>query len=192
MANELDKTPETGEETTFAKVMWWLKPILITVAVALVVRALVMEPFTVPTGSMEETIMSGEVVVTEKLSYRFGSPKAGDVVVFVTPEDDQTILVKRVIATGGQTVDLVGGKVVVDGVELDEPYTLGKPSEPLARTLPGADVSFPYTVPEGYVWVMGDNRTNSSDSRYFGAIEESRVFGRGFGVVWPLTHWHTI
>ena len=86
---------------------------------------------------------------------------------------------------GGQTVDLVDGKVVVDGVALDEPYTQGKVSEPL-NPAPDADVSYPFTVPEGRLWVMGDNRTNSQDSRYFGAIEESSVTGHAVLVYWPF------
>lgn len=95
---------------------------------------------------------------------------------FQDPEIPGRVLIKRVIAVGGQTVDLVDGKVVVDGVALDEPYTQGKASEPL-NPAPDVDVSYPFTVPEGRLWVMGDNRTNSQDSRYFGAIKESSVTG---------------
>ncbi|MBX9035478.1 signal peptidase I, partial [Gordonibacter massiliensis (ex Traore et al. 2017)] len=72
-----------------------------------------------------------------------------------------------------------------DGVALDEPYTRGLPSEPLKTAL-GVEVSYPFTVPEGHLWVMGDNRTHSNDSRYFGAIEASSVTARGVLVFWPL------
>ena len=75
--------------------------------------------------------------------------------------------------------------MVVDGVALDEPYTQGKVSEPL-NPAPDADVSYPFTVPEGRLLVMGDNRTNSQDSRYFGAIEESSVTGHAVLVYWPF------
>ncbi|MEE0593389.1 MAG: signal peptidase I, partial [Eggerthella lenta] len=87
------------------------------------------------------------------------------------------------IAVGGQTVDIndEDGLVYVDGVALSEPYTRGLPSYTLA-----SDVSYPYTVPEGYLWMMGDNRTNSQDSRFFGAIPVSSVTGRGALVYWPL------
>ena len=96
-------------------------------------------------------------------------------------------LIKRCIATGGQTVDLVDGRVVVDGVALDEPYTRGLPSEPLKTAL-GVEVSYPYTVPAGHLWVMGDNRTNSNDSRYFGAIDEDTLTGRAALVYWPFSN----
>jgi len=87
-----------------------------------------------------------------------------------------------VIATGGQTVDLKNGKVIVDGHELIESYTHGLPSDPLT----GGAVSFPYKVPEGDLWVMGDNRTNSGDSRIFGPITVKSVEGHAIWTYWPL------
>ena len=95
------------------------------------------------------------------------------------------MLVKRVIATAGQTVDLVDGVVYVDGVALDEPYAEGE-SYPLAAQAEGVSVGFPYTVPEGCVWVMGDNRENSADSRYFGAVPEDDLIGVVVFRYWPL------
>ena len=89
------------------------------------------------------------------------------------------------IAVGGQTVDLRDGKVYVDGVELDEPYAAGLTYE-LPQQAPGISVRFPYTVPEGYVWVMGDNRGNSADSRYFGAVPERNIIAIAFVRYWPL------
>ena len=74
-----------------------------------------------------------------------------------------------------------------DGVELDEPYTGYRPSYPLYRTANGVDVSFPYTVPEGEIWVMGDNRTSSQDSRYFGSVKLSSVTGRAAFIYWPVS-----
>ena len=86
---------------------------------------------------------------------------------------------------GGQTVDLVDGVVYVDGEPLDESaYTGGKPSYPLDGP---AQIQYPYTVPEGCIWCMGDNRTNSSDSRYFGAVPVSSVTGRAFFTYWPIS-----
>ena len=108
---------------------------------------------------------------------------SGDIVTFQDPEIPGRVLIKRCIAVGGQTVDIndEDGLVYVDGVALSEPYTRGLPSYTLA-----SDVSYPYTVPEGYLWMMGDNRTNSQDSRFFGAIPVSSVTGRGALVYWPL------
>jgi signal peptidase I len=95
-------------------------------------------------------------------------------------------LIKRIIATGGQTVDLIDGKVYVDGVALNEPYTDGLPSYPLSNA-PGITITYPYTVPEGEVWVMGDNRTNSQDSRYFGSVPVDSITGKAVFRYWPLT-----
>ena len=151
-------------------------------------------PYWIPSQSMLETLQVGDNIVGEKITYRTSSPKAGDVITFINPEDATETLVKRVIATEGQTVTLVGGAVYVDGVALDEPYTGGKPSYELARhgSNLSENVSYPYTVPEGCVWVMGDNRTNSLDSRYFGAIEVSSVTSHAVWIFWPLNHFGSI
>lgn len=160
---------------------------VITIAVVLFVRAFVADTYEVPTGSMLETIQLGDRLVGEKISYRFREPRAGEVVTFEDPTDPNITLIKRIIATEGQTVDLIGGAVYVDGVELDEPYVLGKASEPIARhasTL-DEDISYPFVVPEGCVWVMGDNRTNSLDSRYFGAVSTDALTARALFIFWP-------
>ena len=148
-------------------------------------RMFVFVPYEIPSGSMEDTIMPGDMVFSEKISYYMRSPERGDIVTFADPQVAGRTLIKRVIATEGQTVDLVDGKVVVSGVTLDESYTSGRESFPLERTAPGVDVTFPYTVPAGHVWVMGDNRTASQDSRYFGAIPISSITGRAAVVYWP-------
>lgn len=150
-------------------------------------RTFLVQPYEIPSGSMEETIMTGDMVFSEKVSYYFGEPQQGDVVTFADPEIPSRVLIKRVIATGGQTVDLVDGRVVVDGVALDEPYTQGLPSYPLSPAY-GTEISYPYTLGEGELWVMGDNRTNSQDSRYFGAIDASTVTGKAVLIYWPLNH----
>lgn len=75
----------------------------------------------------------------------------------------------------------------IDGVAQNEPYTEGKPSEPL-KTAANVSISYPYTIPEGYLWVMGDNRTDSADSRYFGPIDSKTVTGRAVAIYWPLNH----
>lgn len=160
--------------------------IAIVAAATVALRMFVFVPYEIPSGSMEQTIMTGDMVFSEKISYYTRDPERGDIVTFEDPEVDERTLIKRVIATGGQTVDLVNGKVVVDGVELDEPYVNGAESYPLERNAAGVVVEYPYTVPDGFVWVMGDNRTQSQDSRYFGAIPISSITGRAALVYWPI------
>lgn len=179
----------SGEETSRGRgVLSWVITIGVAVGIALCIRTFVMEVYVVPSGSMLETIQEGDRLVGEKVSFRFRSPEQGEVVTFRDPADKATTLIKRVIATGGQTVDLVDGVVYVDGQALDEPYTLGKRSDPIERAgSPFGTISYPYTVPEGCVWVMGDNRTNSLDSRYFGAVEVSDVTSRAAFIFWPFS-----
>lgn len=152
------------------------------VVISFGLRAFVFQPFEIPSGSMEETIMPGDMVFSEKISYYFRTPEQGDIVTFADPDQKGRTLIKRCIATGGQTVDLRNGVVYVDGQPLSEEYTNAKPSYPLNSTR----VSYPYTVPDGYIWVMGDNRTSSQDSRYFGAVSVKSVSGRAFLTYWPL------
>ncbi len=159
---------------------------IVAIIVFFLIIHLLIQPYRIPSGSMEDTIMTGDMVISEKVSYNFGEPKQGDIVTFIDPDNDSRTLIKRVIATGGQTVDLIDGDVYVDGNKLDEPYTDGKPSFPLAGK-GGVSMMYPYTVPEGEVWVMGDNRTNSQDSRYFGSIPVSSVNGHAIFTYWPIS-----
>lgn len=159
--------------------------VVVVVAAVWALRTYVIAPYEIPSGSMETTIMTDDRVFSEKVSYYTRSVQQGDIVTFADPEVEGRTLIKRVIATGGQTVDLRDGTVYVDGEPLAEDYTHGLPSEPLTPA-PGVEVSYPYTVPEGYLWVMGDNRTNSADSRYFGAVPASSVSGRACFIYWPL------
>lgn len=185
--------------------------VVVVLAVSFGLRTYVIEPFQVPSSSMEPTIQGHEaepgvkevkdMVFAEKLSYRFGTPNAGDIVTFFDPETPSRVLIKRVIATGGQTVNLVpdyttsdGEKhyvVYVDGKKLSEPYVARGEDGKIASSSPlemvtGSDITYPYTVPDDCVWVMGDNRENSADSRYFGAVKTSSVFGRAVAIYWPI------
>lgn len=150
-------------------------------------RTFVFQAYEIPSESMEPTIHGNEqvhdMVFSEKITYYTSSPKAGDIVTFTDPEVPSRTLIKRVIATGGQTVDLQDGKVVVDGKALNEPYVHGSAS----YELPGSALSFPYKVPEGCLWVMGDNREYSQDSRWFGPISQDSVTGRAVFIYWPIS-----
>ena len=159
---------------------------VVVVGLVALLRTFVFVPYEIPSGSMEQTIKTGDMVFSEKMSYYFRTPGRGDIVTFNDPEVAGRTLIKRVIAVGGQTVDLIDGSVYVDAQKLDEPYTSGKESYPLSHTASGVNVTFPYTVPEGHLWVMGDNRTASQDSRYFGSIPIDSVTGRAAMIYWPF------
>ena len=163
----------------------WLLEFVVLVGLAfvlaLLIRTFVVQPFFIPTSSMAQTLEVGDRVLVNKFIYRFTSPNPGDVVVFDAPGDPDTDLIKRVVAVEGQTVEIVDGRVLVDGVAVEEPYL--NPN--------GADtwsLEEPFLVPDGHVWVMGDNRANSSDSRVFGSLHESAVLGEAFAIYWPLSN----
>lgn len=166
--------------------------IVIIVVVALllstVVRRFVVETYEVPTGSMIPTIEIGDRILSEKITYYTSEPQAGDIVTFTNPIDPETVLVKRTIAVAGDVVDIDDstGTLYINGQAQDESYTYGKPTYELPSTYSGVDISYPYTVPQGTIWVMGDNRTNSSDSRYFGPVDVETVTGRVFFRYWPF------
>lgn len=170
-------------------------PIVLAVAVAAVilVRMYVVEPYIIPSESMDPTIEVGDMVLGEKISLKSEKPKRGDIVFFKNPDPDSGhgVLVKRVVATGGQTVDLRYGKVYIDGVEEKGGHAHGM-SMPLEERYLETDVSFPYTVPDGCIWVMGDNRENSLDSRSFGAIPIDTIYAESWIRYWPFNRIGTV
>ncbi len=171
-----EKPPRSG----LSQVVEFAIMLVLAFALAQLVRTFVVQPFVVPTGSMLPTIQLGDMLLANKFIFRFESPQYGDVVVLDDPTGETPMLIKRVIAVGGQTVDVRDDKVWVNGKPLVEPYTHGLP------TLPGS-VPLPITLSAGTVWVMGDNRTHSKDSRWLGPQPVSAVHGKAFVVYWPLS-----
>ncbi|MBK5223833.1 MAG: signal peptidase I [Acidimicrobiia bacterium] len=159
----------------------WLVVIGGALAVALVIKTFLFQAFYIPSESMEPTLTDGDRVLVNKLSYDIDDLSRGDVIVFERPPneppDEIDDLIKRVIGLPGEVVEGIDGRVVVDGVALDEDY-LG----PGVATHPFA----PILVPEGRLFVMGDNRGNSRDSRFFGPIDDDLIVGRAFVKVWPI------
>lgn len=149
-------------------------------ALAFAIKTFVVQPFRVPSSSLEPTIAVGDRVLVNKFVYRFESPQRGDIVVFSDPYGKLPALIKRIVAVGGDTVDIHDGHLWLNGKELEELYVHGKPTEP--GTIP-----MPVRIPAGYVFLMGDNRPVSGDARFFGPQPISHVEGKAFAVYWPLT-----
>ena len=155
-------------------------------------RVFVVQPFYIPSESMEPTLhgcpgCNEDHVLVDKISYRAHDVRAGDIVVFHRPADaagiPDKVLIKRVIALPGDVISLKGGKVYVNGLVLDEPY-VDKQCGPNATTpLTGTSR---WKVPANDVFVMGDNRCHSEDSRMFGPIAKSSIIGRAFAIIWPI------
>ncbi len=153
--------------------------------VAFLIRTFLLAAFYIPSESMVPTLQKGDRVLVNKLSYKLHPIHRGDIVVFERPpnEPDNGIedYIKRVIGLPGETVQGKGGHVIVNGRLLDEPYLDAENKD--------ATTDFgPVTINSGEIWVMGDNRVVSVDSRSFGAIPESKVVGRAFLRIWPLNH----
>ncbi|MET9132711.1 signal peptidase I [Streptomyces antibioticus] len=199
----------------------------VAVLIALVLKTFLVQAFVIPSGSMEQTIQIGDRVLVDKFTPWFGSkPQRGDVVVFkdpggwladeqttarkddpvvvkqikegltfigLLPSDNEKDLIKRVVGVGGDRVQCCDaqGRVTVNGVPLDEGTYLYPGNAP-------SDSAFDITVPQGRLWVMGDHRANSADSRahqdtdYGGTVSEDEVVGRAMVIAWPLGHWNRL
>lgn len=181
-----DRTADTqvkDEASTGRQILETLVMIAIAFALAQFVKSYVVQPFVIPSGSMIPTIQLDNRVLAEKLTYRFSrGPRYGEIAVFKNPSGYPPILIKRVVATEGQVLDLREGKVYIDEEELSEPYVHGLPSLPESPS-----IQYPFTIPDDHVWMMGDNRTNSGDSREFGPVPVEKVMGRAFWTYWPPT-----
>ncbi len=153
-----------------------LETVLIALLIAILVRAFVIERFLVDGPSMEPTLWDSQSLLVNKLAYRFSQPKRGDVVVFRYPLDPSRDYVKRCVAVGGDTVEMRLGRLYVNGLLKVEPYV----------RFPGLYEMKSITVPEDCIFVLGDHRTNSEDSRMFGPVKLSLVKGKAVFIIWPL------
>ena len=159
-----------------------VETLVLTLVIFLVIQTFIAQPYRVEQQSMERTLEPDQYVLVDKLTPRFDAYKRGDIVVFNPPPDwvqsAGTPFIKRVIGLPGDTIDC-DGRVSRNGQALTEPYL------PADVTTTGCER---VKVKPGELYVMGDNRGNSQDSRAFGPIQESDVVGRAFVRIWPLTH----
>ncbi len=172
-----------------------LETIVLTLVIFFVVQTFVAQPYQIIGVSMESTLENGQYVLVDKISPHFSDYKRGDVIVLQPPAgydqgDDNVPFIKRVVGVGGDTVEVKDGAVWVNGAKLDEPYVYeGQATEPLTS-------QSVWQVPAGDLFVLGDHRQESEDSRLFGPIPESTVIGRAwlrywggpFGFVQPATY----
>ncbi len=159
---------------------------LVTFAIAIVLTAFIMtfvvQSFVVDGPSMQPTLYTGERLLVNKFIYRFKEPQRGDIIVFRPPgEPNYRKFIKRVIGLPGDVINIENGIVYVNNEPVQAEYTFEKIS---SRWFP---VNFPVKVPEGHVFVLGDNRNNSKDSRHLGPIPMKNITGEAFLLYWPLT-----
>lgn len=166
-------------------VFWeFIEAAVFALAIFVVVYLFLFQPNQVKGHSMEPTFHDGEYILTDKISFKMGLPKRGDVVVFVSPKNADVDFIKRIIALPGERVKISGGKVYVGDSLLDESTYLA----PSVYTGPESFLSENrwFSVPEGKYFVMGDNRSGSSDSRDFGPVLPKEFVGKVFFRYWPL------
>jgi signal peptidase I len=214
VAPAAEPTPQGGG--AWAALRETLLVVVLALGLATLIRVFLVQAFLIPSSSMEDTLLVGDRVLVSKPSVRFGEVSRGDVVVFtdpggwlgplgpgpggvrgmlrdafefvgVLPSDAEGHLIKRVIGVGGDRVRCCDaeGRLLVNGSPVDESATL-KPGVKPSRD------EFAVTVPAGELWVMGDNRPNSGDSRIHGTVPTSSVVGRAFVIVWPPSSWGAV
>lgn len=181
---------------TAKKILDYIKSIAIAILIALFIRAYVVQAFKIPSGSMIPTLLIGDHLLVNKFIYGvhppfsdkrilvFENPKRGDIIVFKYPEDPNRDFIKRVIGVGGDIVEIKNKKVFVNGVELKEPYARYTDSYIHPRELDPRDNFGPVKVPEGKLFVMGDNRDQSYDSRFWGFVDLKDVKGKALIIYW--------
>ena len=195
-----DLSEQTVVEET-PKRTHWLRETAVVVMVALVaallLRTFVVQTFFIPSGSMEPTLNIGDRILVNKLSYHLHSVDRGNIVVFRRPANENcggepvADLVKRVVGLPGETISLTKGSksyVMINGKRLDETWL---PSSVQGKSFPGPpgptySLAKPYVIPANHYFVMGDNRNNSCDSRYWGPIPRSLIVGKVDMRVWPI------
>jgi signal peptidase I len=188
--------PDVKAAKSKSKLHEYVEIIVTALALALVVRAFIIQSYHIPSESMEDTLLKGDFLFANKFIYgakvpfvdvwlpKVRDPKPGDVVIFKFPGDRKTDYIKRCIAVAGQTVELKGTHLYIDGVEKREPY---------AKYERGGIRDFgPYKVPRGYIICLGDNRDNSADSRYWGPLDKKLLRGEALFLYFSVDyqkHW---
>lgn len=190
----------TSSESWISELFQWVEALLLAVLIALLLRAYVFEPVRVLGRSMEETLYNNQRLLLYKLGYHINTPKSGDIVVLkasfsynnrsgilekipflqkIIPFTNEVDYIKRVIAVPGDRLDIKDGNVYINDTLYKEPYVNGQTFKKTA--------DLPKVIPEGYLFVMGDNRGSSRDSRDMGLIEIERIKGKAFFRIWPLS-----
>jgi len=153
---------------------------LVLAAILFVAVRLTLQNTRVDGHSMEPTLHDGQYLMVSKLAYRFGEPQRGDIIVFRSPQEDGKALIKRVVGLPGETVQIVDGQVIIDGVSLVEPY--------LTQSVGVSGNWGPRSLGAGEYLALGDNRNNSNDSRSFGPVTTSMIIGKAWFSIWPLSY----
>ena len=170
----------------------YIEPIAFAILIALFIRAFIVQAFKIPSSSMEPTLLVGDYLLVNKFIYgvrvpylnikffEYKKPKRGDIIVFIFPKDRKKDFIKRVIGTEGEKVTILHNKIYIDDKLIDDPWGH------FTRPRSSIEDYGPLKVPEGSLFVMGDNRDNSQDSRFWGFVKTNEVKGKAFIVYFSL------
>jgi len=171
--------------------------VLVAVLVALAVQAWLVKPYRIPSESMLDTLRPGDRVLVNRAVYHLREPHRGDVVVFRYPHDPSVVFIKRIVGVPGDVLEVRDGRLYVNGRRPGEPYvhrTSGRADPTVAQAaIAGStlhdpwSLAEPYRVPDGEYFVMGDNRTDSDDSRDWGTVPRTAIVGEGLATYWPFS-----
>jgi signal peptidase I len=185
----------------------YVEAIGIAILLALVIRTLIVQAFTIPSGSMMDTLLVGDYILVNKFLYGpeiplteyrlpgFRRPGRGDIIVFKYPQDEKRDFIKRIVGTPGDTVQMRGHEVLINGRVLEEPYVRRNPAAMAHASSSFCSYAYacePLVVPPDAYFVMGDNRDNSQDSRYWGFVKREKIKGKAFLIYWSWDsdrHW---
>lgn len=163
----------------------YIEAIIVALIIAVILRTFVVQAYHIPTESMENTLLVGDYLLVDKFSYHFREPEPGDIIVFQYPLNPNKDYVKRCVAIEGQVVEMRDKVLYVDGEERTDVSTATYiDPKILPASLSNRDNFAPIRVPPGQVFVLGDNRDNSRDSRVWGFLDKGLIKGRGLGIYW--------
>ena len=192
MQAKRESRAESKERSTWRE---YAEALFMAILLALFIRTFVVQAFKIPSGSMLPTLQIGDHLLVNKFIYgiripvvgkrvfAFRTPEQGDVIVFIYPQDPTKDFIKRVVAVPGDRVEVIDKKLYVDGKAIDDPYGSYDPVAPRSIRSP-RDNFGPFVVPEGHVFVMGDNRDHSHDSRFWGPVPIDDILGKAFILYW--------
>ncbi len=180
---------EFGKSSFWSTVVDIIETIVVAAAIFVVVYLFLLQPHQVKGASMEPNFHDGEYILTDKISYRFGEPKRGDVVVFKAPTNPDVDFIKRIIALPGEKLKINNNRVVIFNDEHPKGFTLSESFEVMKPTAGGSHIKEGKVieVPAGNYFVFGDNRTHSFDSREWGPLPKKSIVGKAWLRYWPLS-----
>ncbi|MBI1978048.1 MAG: signal peptidase I [Candidatus Omnitrophica bacterium] len=168
--------------------MWkeWGEPLLIATVIAIFIRTFLVGPYKIPTGSMRTTLLEGDRIFVDKITYRFRAPERGEIIVFKYPLDKKKDFVKRLIGFAGEEVEIRDGSIYINGKRLEKPAQITSHYYYNRSDWSYGREGQKFIVPSGYYFVLGDNSAQSSDSRNWGFVSKSYLVGKAFLIWWPL------